>query len=315
MTSDQQVRRLMKLFQTEETLATAAAKTGMDEKTARKYRDLGSMPSECRQPRTWRTRQDPFEEVWEDLRELLTVSPGLEAKTLFDLLQREHPGRFGDGQLRSLQRRVKQWRAMEGPAKEVYFPQRYAPGQLYESDFTHMSSLGVTIEGRPFPHLIDHFVLPYSNGETGTIYFSESFESLSAGLQNALWELGGVPVPHRTDRMSTAVHKMDHPEEFTQRYRGLLRHYELEGRRIQAREPQENGDVEQLHYRFKKAVDQALLLRGSRDFSGRVEYGALLREQFVRRDAGRRKRFEEELKVLRSLPDRRLDADRRLRVL
>ena len=95
--------------------------------------------------------------------------------------------------------------------------------------------------------------------------FSESFESLSAGLQNALWQLGGVPLSHRTDRLTAAVQKADNPQEFTDRYESLLRHYGLEGRKIQAGKPHENGDIEQRHHRFKRAVDQSLMLRGSRD--------------------------------------------------
>lgn len=314
MIRDQQVRRLMKLIQTEETLAIAAAKSGMDEKTARKYRDLGQLPSECTVRHTWRTREDPFDDVWEEIRGFLETEPGFQAKTLFDYLQRNHPGQFQDGQIRTLQRRVKIWRATEGPAREVFFAQRYEPGKLCESDFTHMTSLGVTIQGQAFAHLIYHFVLPYSNWETGTICFSENFESLSAGLQSALWELGGVPVAHRTDRLSTAVHNMDHPDEFTRRYKGLLDHYRLEGRKIQAGEPHENGDVEQRHHRFRTAVDQALMLRGSRDFSSRAEYHSFLRECFDRANAGRRERFGEELKALRSLPQRRLDTAQRIKV-
>jgi hypothetical protein len=177
-----------------------------------------------------------------------------------------------------------------------------------------MTSLGITIQRQPFEHLIYHFVLPYSNWETGTICFSESFESLSEGLQNALWELGGVPIEHRTDRLSTAVHKVEHPEEFTRRYRALLDHYGLKGLKIQAGQANENGDVEQLHHRFKRAVDQALMLRGDRDFPDRREYADFLRELFRRANAGRRERFEEELRVLRRLPERRLEAMTRVLV-
>ena len=213
-------------------LAASAAKADMDEKTARKYRQLGKLPSEIKVEHTWRTREDPFAEVWEEVKKKLKINPGLEAKTLFEDLQRRYPGRFADGQLRTLQRRVKIWQALEGPAKEVFFPQIHYPGELCESDFTHMKALGVTIGGQPFDHLIYHFVLTYSNWETGTICFSESFESLSEGLQNALWELGGVPEKHRTDRLSAAVRKPDNPEEFTQRYKALLTHYGLKGHKI-----------------------------------------------------------------------------------
>jgi len=314
MVTDRQVRRLKKLIQSESTLARAAAKAGMDEKTARKYVRLGKLPSECQAPRTWCTRCDAFAEVWEEVLGFLEVTPGLQALTLFDYLQRKHPGRFEDGQLRTFQRRVKHWRAVAGPAREVYFPQRHRPGELSQSDFTHMSSLGVTIGGRPFDHLVYHFVLTYSNWETVTICFSESFESLSEGLQNALRELGGVPEAHRTDRMSSAVHQMPNPEEFTSRYRGLVRHYDLEPRTIQARKANENGDVEQSHHRFKVAMDQALMLRGSRDFADRDAYGGFMAGIVKQRNAGRRRRFEEELRVLRRLPLRRLDASRRVQV-
>jgi len=314
MVTDRQVKRLMKYLQTEETLSIAASKAGMDEKTARKYQRLSRLPSELQEDRTWRTREDPFSGVWEELEEKLDLNPGLEAKVLFEDLQRRYPGRFMDGQLRTLQRRVKRWRAESGPPREVFFPQVYEPGELCQGDFTHISSMGVTICGQRFDHLIYHFVLPYSNWETGTICFSESFESLSEGLQNALWALGGVPKAHRTDRLSTAVHKAGHPEEFTRRYDSLLRHYSLEGRKIQASSPHENGDVEQSHYRFKRALDQALMMRGSRDFDSRGDYGLFLSKLFSQLNSGRRERLMEEHKVLGSLPLRRLESCKRLRV-
>lgn len=311
MVTDRQVRLLMKVLQEEKTLSVASAKAGMDEKTARRYRRLGKTPSEVKREHTWRTRKDSFSDVWEDVRSKLRLNGGLEAKTLFMDLQRQYPGRFSDGQLRTLQRRVKVWRATEGPPQEVFFDQVYEPGVLCQSDFTSMNKLHITIAGHPFDHLIYHYVLPYSNWETGTICFSESFESLSEGLQNALWELGGVPAAHRTDRLSTAVHKTDHPEEFTRRYKGLMKHYGLQGLKTQAASPHENGDVEQSHHRFKRAVDQALMLRGSRDFADRSEYASFLGHLFKQLNAGRRERFEEELDVLRRLPERRLEACKR----
>lgn len=314
MVTDQQVRRLMTLTSTEKTLATAAAKAGMDAKTARKYRQLGQLPSTVKAEHSWRTRPDPFAEVWEGIERMLALNPGLEAKTLFADLQRRHPGRFADGQLRTLQRRVKTWRALHGPAKEIYFAQVHRPGELCQSDFTHLRSLGVTIQGQAFDHLIYHFVLPYSNWETGTICFSESFESLSEGLQNALWELGGVPAAHQTDRLTLAVQKTDHPDEFTRRYAGLLAHYSLTGRKTQAASPHENGDIEQRHHRFKRALDQALMLRGSRDFVSRADYAAFLRQLLDPLNAGRHARLLEELKTLHRLPAQRLDACKRLDV-
>ncbi len=134
----------MELLGKGKSLDASAAKADMDEKTARKYRELGKMPSEIKVDHVWRTREDPFTEIWEELKGKLEINPGLEAKTLFEDLQRRYRGRFADGQLRTLQRRVKIWRALEGPAKEVFFPQVHKPGELCQSDFTHMKALGVT---------------------------------------------------------------------------------------------------------------------------------------------------------------------------
>jgi len=314
MVTDQQVRRLMKLRQSGLPLAVSAAKAGMDEKTARKYLRHGRLPSQCLPERTWRTRDDPFQEVWEEVRELLGREPGLQAKTVFAHLQRQYPGRFADGQLRTLQRHVRVWRALEGPPREVFFAQRHDPGRLCQSDFTDLSALGVTLAGQPFPHLLYHFVLTYSNWETGTVCFSESFESLSAGLQNALGKLGRVPAAHQTDRLTAAVHKVGHPDEFTMRYRALLGHYGLEGRKSQAHQPHENGDVEQRHHRLRQALDQALMLRGSRAFATRLEYEAFLEGEFDLANAGRRARLADELAVMHALPARRLDDMKRERV-
>jgi hypothetical protein len=236
----------------------------------------------------------------------------LEAKTIFEALHRLHPGRYQDGQLRTLQRRIKVWRALRGPAREVFFPQTYHPGEWSGSDFTHMNSLGITINGTPFDHLLYHFVLCYSNWETGTVCFSESFESLSVGLQNALWHLGGVPKFHRTDNLTAAVHPVGSPEVFTEAYRGLANHYGFISAKTQPHCPQENGDVEQRHFRFKTAVDQALMLRGSRDFTDRGRYEEFLGTLFDQLNAGRRDRHGEEVKILRSLPARRQGDYRRI---
>ena len=123
---------------------------------------------------------------------------------------------------------LKRWRALEGPPKEVFFAQDHEPGRLCASDFTHMTELGVTIAGDPFEHLVYHLVLTYSHWETGTVCFSESWESLCDGLQNALWELGGVPRQHRTDRLTAAVKADPDPEHFTQRYQALVAHFSCE---------------------------------------------------------------------------------------
>jgi hypothetical protein len=299
---------------TEPTQEIAAAKAGMDVKTARKYVKAKRLPSEMKKERHWRTRPDWFEPVWAGIQEQLRTNPGLEAKTIFAALQRQQPERFADGQLRTLQRKIKHWRATEGPAQEVYFVQEHHAGEVCASDFTHLTELAITIGGESFPHMMYHFVLTYSNWETGTICHAESFASLSEGLQKALWELGGVPVFHRTDRMTAAVNNLTEAAQFQKSYQALLRYYGIDGQRIQTGQPNENGDIEQRHHRFKRALDQALLLRGSRDFGTQEEYRDFLGKLFEQLNSSRKQKLAEELDVLRPLPDRQYEGAKRVRV-
>jgi len=306
MVSDRQVKGLFKSMSSGRPLCRSAAMADMSENTARKYVGSGRLPSETKAEHTWRTREDPFEEVWPRVRGLLEVSPALEAKTVLRLLLREYPERFSEGQLRTLQRRFRQWRAEYGEGREAFFPQDHHPGRLCASDFTSMNSLGVTIQGVQFDHMLYHFVLTWSNWEDASICFSESYESLHEGLQNALWRLGGSAAEHRTDCLSTAVNNLSSLREFQERYGSLLRHYGISAQRTNPNSGNENGDAEQAHHRLKRAVDQSLLLRGSRDFSSREEYGSFIREVLDLQNAGRRERIARELTSLRSLPRCRL---------
>lgn len=299
----------MSLSKTEPTQAGAAAKAGMTEKTARKYVRLGAPASQSQQPRAYRTRPDPFVEVWPELEALLEGEPSLQALTLFDYACRTWPDRFQASQLRTLQRRVKIWRGVRGAPREVFFPQEHIAGRQAQSDFTYMHALKVTIAGQPFDHLFYHFTLTYSNWEWGSICFSESFEALAEGLQNALWRLGGVPREHRTDSLTAAVTQLGGDrDEFTARYTALLEHYGLCASHTNVGRGNENGDVEQSHHRFKSALDQELKLRGSRDFASRTEYEAVLVRMLERRNHLRRERLAEEVVTLGSLPARRLEA-------
>lgn len=295
------------LINSQVTKAGAAAGAGMDPKTALKYRNSGSLPSQSKKPHDWRTRTDSFAQEWDQIKDLLENNPGLEAKTIFEHLQRSFEGKYQDGQLRSLQRRIKQWRALEGPAKEVFFPQIHYPGILSASDFTRMGDLEITIRGELLAHLLYHFVLTYSNWEHVRICYSECFEALGQGLQSSLWALGAVPVRHRTDRLSAAVNKDCNPEKFTPRYLALLGHYGILSERTNPGSGNENGDVEQSHHRFKRAVDQALLLRGSRDFEHLSAYEEFLDSLLRQRNLGRQARLKEEMAVMKRLPNRKLD--------
>ena len=295
-------------------LVTAAAKAGMSERSARKYVRAGSAPSALKVPHTWRTRADPYADVWPEVEALLLQDGSLEAKLVWGELNERYPGRFPPGQLRTLQRRFRRWRARSGPDREVFFPQVHVPGEQAQSDFTDMGELQVKIAGEAFPHLLYHCVLTYSNWESVSICPSESFEALSAGLQAALWQLGGVPREHRTDNLSAATHDLpdSRGRDFTERYRELLDHYGMRGSRNFPGNAHENGDVESANGKLKSAVDQRLRLRGSREFASRDEYVGFLDTCIRARNATRGVRLEQERAQLRALPSRPLPAYREL---
>lgn len=305
MVTDEQVRRLFTMKNRYQHLYQAADAAGMSGKTARKYLTSGVLPSQCGPLHGWANYPDAFAEDWPWVEDFLKNNTGVEAKSLFEALQRQYRGKYQDRQLRTFQRRVKQWKALHGPGQEVFFPQIYKPGEWGESDFTHMNQLGITICGVPFPHMLYHFVLCLSNWETVTICFSESYESLSTGIQNALWKLGGIPRYHKTDNLTSAVNKVGNPEVFTANYQGLADHYGFTSCKTQPAHPNENGDIEQRHHRLKRAVEQALILRGSRDFNSRDDYELFLERLLDQLNAGRREHLAEELKALRPLPARR----------
>lgn len=306
MVKDAQVKGLLRLMSSGTPLSRAAMKSGMSEVTARKYRKVGRLASEIRTPHEWHTRPDPFARVWSsEIEPLLSTNPGLQAKTVLEHLQERYP-ELGAGQLRTLQRRFREWRALHGEAKEVFFPQQHHPGVLGSSDFTQMRSLEIRVGGAPFDHLLYHFVLTYSNWEDVTVCFTESLESLSEGLQNALWRLGGVPAKHRTDCLTAAVNNLKDVREFTARYKAILAHYALSGQHTNPDSGHENGDVEQRHRRLRTAIDQALMLRGSRDFDSRGEYDGFLATILEKLNRGRRSRLAEEMALLRPLPRTRL---------
>jgi hypothetical protein len=287
----------------------------MSENTARRYR-TGLAPSQRKQPRTYRTRPDPFAVVWPQIEALLEEAPGLEAVTIFETLGARPDGCFPEGQLRTLQRKIRRWRATHGPEREVMFAQEHRPGEYAQSDFTAMDELGITIGGEPFAHLLYHFVLPCSNWETGGICFSESFEALIGGLQGALWELGRAPRYHRTDNLSAATHELaDAGRAFNERYVGALRHYGILPDKNTPGRGHENGDVEQSHHRFKRAVEQALLVRGTREFDSRASYEQFVRGLIAARNRPRAGKLQEELARMHDLPLTRLDDFRQERVL
>jgi hypothetical protein len=284
----------------------AAAKTGISERSARRIESSVTLPSQ-KSRRYWCSRVDPFAEVWEgEVVPLLQRAPKLMAVTLLRKLQDDHPDRFPDGVLRTLQRHIRHWRAIEGPPKEVFFPQDHAPGHRGLSDFTAMGELRITIVNAPFAHLLYHFVLAFSHWEhVEVIEGGESFEALSKGLQNALWQAGGAPQEHRSDSLSAAFKNLAEEEDFTLRYTALLEHYGMVGSRNNRGLSHENGSVESSHRYLKEAIEQALLLRGHRDFDDRPAYEGFVREVVMRRNRRNAAAFRIEREQLQELPVRR----------
>lgn len=294
------ITKIFKMRKKGKSLDNIAKETGHSKSTVSKYLQRPARPAN---QRNWSTRQNPFEEVKEKIKEMFRINPTLEGTSLLQHLIEEYPGKFTEGHLRSLQRYLKVLRAEIGPEKEVIFPQEHRPGETSSSDFTHMNSLNITIEGEKFDHLFYHFTLTYSNWEWGRICFSESLESLRSGLRECLMRAGGVTREHLTDSLAAAVHNIHSAGDFKDRYAEILSAFGMQGRRTQPRCPNENGDNEQRHYRFKKALDQALMLRGSRNFLSIKEYEQFLHKLLHKLNSSRQQKVDEETKALRPLPE------------
>ena len=230
------------------TQETAAGMAGMSVRSARKW-PTGPLPSETKQERRWRTRLDPFEGVWEEEIEPLLRGDSegkLKATTIIEWLEEHHPGRFSASQLRTLQERFQDWRALHGPEREVYFPEEHPSGREAQMDFTHGNSLGVRVAGRPFPHLLFQLVLSHSGWRYGEIATGETFLAIRQGPQAALLTLGGTPQVVCSGNTSAATHEMrrSRGRVLNDNYAALLDHYGLRSTRINPGQSHENGVAE-----------------------------------------------------------------------
>lgn len=313
--SDAQVRKLMEELSKNDAVGMAAMKAGLDEKTARKYVSAGKLPSELRAERDWRTRPDPFEEHWPEVEQRLRETPELEAKTLFELLLEQHPDRYEAGQLRTLQRRIHLWRAQQGPDKEVMLAQRHRPGEAAQTDFTWASELGVTIARELLVHMLCVFVLPYSNWQWATVCLSESLAALRRGVQRALFQLGRVPRYHQTDNSTAATHRIPDGKSvvalggkrpFNEDYLAVMRHFGMTPRTTEIGAKEQNGDVEASNGALKRRLEQALLLRGSRDFESIDAWQAFVDGVVRKANASRGRRVAEDIEAMRELDVGRL---------
>ena len=270
--------------------ALAAAKAGFSRATADRIEADPRPPSQKRKPRG-RRRPDPLAGIFEEeIVPLLEASPGLRAVAVYEEMMRRRPD-LSPGVRRTIERRVRAWKAKHGPEQEIIFRQRHEPGRRGLSDFTDARALEVTVAGEPLAHKLYHFRLEYS------------------GFCHAAVVLGGVPKEHRTDSLSAAFRnlKRDAREDLTRRYEGLLADYGMEGSRNNRGRAHENGSVEGPHGHLKRAIGDALLLRGSRDFETLDAYRAFLGQVASRRNARSRARIDAERAVLGPLPKRRTD--------
>lgn len=315
ITTDAQVRKLMEELSNGRTVEQASTKSAMHRNTGSKYRALGKLPSETCEPRTWRTREDPFAEDWPEMAGRLAEAPELEGRALFEDLMERKAGRYDPGQLRTFQRHVRRWRAQEGPPKEVFFPQAHRPGEAMQTDFTSADKLAIAIAGEPFPHLLCHSVLPYSNWEWACAARSESMLAIRRGVQTAVFRLGRVPEYHQTDNSTAATHDLRTGKRgFNEEYLALMRHLDMKPRTTEVGAKEQNGDVEALQGALKRRLRQHLLLRGSTDFESIDAYEAWLGQALERANALRTAKVREELAVMRPLQVERLAEYRELRV-
>jgi hypothetical protein len=296
----------MKLRLTEP-LAVAAAKAGISIPSAYRIENDPRLPSQKQGPRG-RRRADPLLHIFEaEVIPMLQAAPALRPVTVFEELQRRHPG-LPSGVRRTLERRVRAWRAQHGSDQEIVFRQVHEPGRMGLSDFTEMADLGVHVAGERLDHRLYHFRLACSGFEHAHVILGgESYVALAEGLQNALWTLGGAPREHRSDSLSAAFHNLNTEAraDLTSRYEALCAHYGMEPTRNNRGLAHENGSIESPHGHLKNAVRDALLLRGTCNFDSLDDYRSFIGELVSRKNARNAHRIEAERALLQLLPPTR----------
>ena len=267
----------------------SAAKAGFSERSGRNIEQTGGLPTPAdvlNQKETGKHNviskkiNDPLEKVWDTvLVPLLESTPNLASTTLLEHIQDLHPGQYPESILRTLQRRVSQWKAVYGPEQEVIFRQLHAPGKQSLSDFTTLKGVEITIKGEVLNHLLYHFRLAFSHWSfMKVILGGESFTALSESMQDALWTLGLCTDEHRSDSLSAAYINLsaNDQEDMTKAYEAVCSHYGMVATRNNRGKGHENGSIESAHGHLKRRIEQALLLRGSYDFESVEEYQSLI---------------------------------------
>ncbi len=293
----------MKNRQTGFTQEASAAKVGISVRSGRRI-EKGEITEH--KERKWRTRKDPLEAVWDsELVPLLENESSLTGVTLWDYLDEQHPGKYPERYLRTLQRRVKHWQATQGPGKEVMFRQSVPAGHQGLSDFTHPNT-AITIDGKAFAHLLYQFRLAFSGWRhVHVIQGGESYSALADGLQSALHALGGSPKEHRTDSLSAAYVNSVEKQRLTEDYHNLCTHYGMRPTTNNLGVSHENGAIEASHGSLKRRIDQVIKLRGSNDFSTLRAYREFLEHIVDKLNRRCKGRLVEEQEALLALPKHR----------
>lgn len=304
--TDHQIRIYMNERKSGKTQVQAAAKANLSERSGRRI-DKGAITASPKNSRHWRTREDPLETHWKSIVcPLLEENPALTPITIHEHLCDNYPDQYETSSLRTLQRRVKQWRLIHGPEKEVIFRQEKIMGEMGISDFTLLNDIVISIRGETFTHRLYHYRLVYSGWRfVKVIHGGESFAALSAGLQDAFWRCGGIPKEHRTDSLSAAYNNHSEKIQFTAQYEALSRHYGFKPTRNNPGISHENGAIESPHAHLKQRMRQAILLRGSHDFESLDEYQSFLNRIVAKLNGQHKTRINEERKILNPLPKHR----------
>ena len=298
-------------------IGRAAMSAGIDPKTARKYIHGDVPPAPMPGERAWKTRTSPFEPYFAEIEEILRTSPGIDARTIFAVLHQKHGEIFQAGQLRTLQRWVHRWRALNDSHKNVVFTQNHRPGEAAQTDFTRTAELEITIEGQLFTHLLCVFVLPFSNWMWATVVLSESIEAIKRGVQAALFQLHRVPTFHQTDNSTAATHEgpeRDEPRSandpvdmnkqgrrFNRRYLAIMGHFGMTPRTTSIGAKEQNGDVESMNGVLKRRLIQELIVRGSRDFLSVQAWQHFVNNVVRSMNLTRKDRFAKECEAMKEL--------------
>jgi len=308
MVNDRQVKVLNREYGKCGNITMSSLKAGMHRDTGSKYIKMGQLPSEIKKQRHWRTHDDVFEFVEDDIKELLG-EPKVNAKTILISLQDKHPGKFKDHMLRTLQRKVKDLKIDMKKERDVVFSQEHYPGKRMMLDWTFCTELNIKVNGEKFDHKLCHAVLAYSGWECATICYSESMLSLKHGFQEAVFRLGKVPLILQTDNSSAATHQVSRNSKersFNDSYTSFMEHFGVEPQTINVGCPNENGSVESSNGHIKNRINQALILRGNREFYSVDEYRNFLESVLAAANAPRMEKLKEELKYMKDAPPIRL---------